>query len=258
MQHKPRKRFGQNFLHDQFVISKIVSAVKPTSNDHFIEIGPGLGAITASVLSVAKRLDAVEIDQNLIPVLADKFANYKNFQLHQSDILKFDVSALTSDKNSLRCIGNLPYNISTPLLFKLLEDIDLIHDMHFMLQKEVAQRITAQPNSKQYGRLSIMMQYHCDTDYLFEVPPESFDPQPKVYSAIIKLTPRKQKSVIAKDLNCLQTVLTAAFNQRRKTIYNSLKKLLDKDDFCKLNIDPQLRAEQISVEEFVKISNYIQ
>ncbi len=257
MTHIARKRFGQNFLHDYGVISNIISSIEAKPNDHWIEIGPGQGALTEPLLEQGVRLDVVELDRDLVVLLKDKFKHHDNITIHSADALRFDFSALSAGEK-LRVVGNLPYNISTPLMFHLLEHADCIDDMFFMLQKEVVNRICAQPNSKQYGRLSVMMQYYCATECLFDVPPESFDPIPKVMSAIVRLVPHIQPPVQVNDLAKLNTVVTTAFSQRRKTLRNSLKKLIDEQTMVELGIDPTARAENISLAEFAKLSNTIE
>ena len=258
MTHTPRKRFGQNFLHDHNIIYNIISSIQPKPDEHWVEIGPGLGALTEPLLKLGFRLDVVELDRDLVVLLKDKFGQHKHLQIHSADALKFDFSALAEADEKLRIIGNLPYNISTPLMFHLLDNASYIEDMHFMLQKEVVDRICATPGSKKYGRLSVMMQYYCATELLFEVPPESFDPAPKVMSAIVKLVPHQQPPVEVNDIRKLNRVVTQAFSQRRKTLRNSLKKLIDEDAIIALNIDPALRAEALSLNEFAKLSNQIQ
>jgi 16S rRNA (adenine1518-N6/adenine1519-N6)-dimethyltransferase len=186
--------------------------------------------------------------------LKHKFQHQERLQIHSADALRFDFSALATGEK-LRVIGNLPYNISTPLMFHLLEHAYCIDDMFFMLQKEVVNRICAEPNSKQYGRLSVMMQYYCATEWLFDVPPESFDPVPKVMSAIVRLIPHTQPPVQVDNLARLNTVVTTAFSQRRKTLRNSLKKLIDEQTMVALGIDPILRAENISLADFARLSN---
>ena len=189
--HRARKRFGQNFLHDQGIIRGIVRAVSPLAGQRLLEIGPGQGAITATILDTDCQLDVIEIDRDLVQILTDKFSSRDNFRIHEGDALKFDIGALAGTEK-LRVVGNLPYNISTPLIFHLLSAHDCISDMHFMLQKEVVERLAAGPGSKTYGRLSIMAQYYCAIESLFDVPPEAFSPQPKVQSAIVRLTPYAQ------------------------------------------------------------------
>jgi 16S rRNA (adenine1518-N6/adenine1519-N6)-dimethyltransferase len=258
MTHTPRKRFGQNFLHDHNIIYNIISSIQPKPDEHWVEIGPGLGALTEPLLKLGLHLDVVELDRDLVVLLKDKFGQQNHLQIHSADALKFDFSALAQADEKLRIIGNLPYNISTPLMFHLLDNASYIEDMHFMLQKEVVDRICATPGSKKYGRLSVMMQYYCATELLFEVPPESFDPAPKVMSAIVKLVPHQQPPVEVTDIGKLNRVVTQAFSQRRKTLRNSLKKLIDEDAIIALNIDPALRAEALSLNEFAKLSNQIQ
>jgi len=264
MTHTPRKRFGQNFLHDQGVIYNIISSIQAKPDEHWVEIGPGLGALTEPLLKQGIRLDVVELDRDLVVLLKEKFSQYDKLQIHSADALRFDFSELLTSsgeaserREKLRVIGNLPYNISTPLMFHLLDSAESIEDMHFMLQKEVVDRICATPGSKKYGRLSVMMQYYCDTELLFDVPPESFTPAPKVTSAIIRLTPHRQPPVQVNDVVKLNRVVTEAFSQRRKTLRNSLKKLIAEEDFAMLNIDQTLRAENISLADFAKLSNLL-
>jgi len=258
MTHSPRKRFGQNFLHDHNIIYNILSSLEAKTGEHWVEIGPGLGALTEPLLKVGLRLDVVELDRDLVVLLKDKFNQYNHLQIHSADALKFNFSALAKDNEKLRIIGNLPYNISTPLMFHLLDNASCIEDMHFMLQKEVVDRICASPGSKKYGRLSVMMQYYCATELLFDVPPESFDPVPKVMSAIVRLIPHQQPPVEVNDIKTLNRVVIQAFSQRRKTLRNSLKKLIAEDAIIALNIDPALRAEALSLDDFAKLSNLLQ
>lgn len=257
MPHKARKRFGQNFLQDQSVIHQILSSIQVAKNEHWVEIGPGLGAITEPLLQENINLDVVELDRDLVKFLDKKFNNRDNFTIHSADALKFDFSALAEQDEKLRIIGNLPYNISTPLLFHLLSNAFCIEDMHFMLQKEVVNRICAEPGSKKYGRLSVMIQFYCDTELVFDVPPESFNPVPKVMSAIVKLTPHKTPPVSVDNISGLNKVVTTAFSQRRKTLRNSLKKLLTENQISTLGIDPTLRAESITLAEFALLSQAI-
>ena len=254
--HQPRKRFGQNFLHDQIVIQQIIQSIHPEPSDHIVEIGPGLGALTRQLLPIVKTMDVVELDRDLIPKLEKTCQSLGMLNIHQADALKFDFKKLVTDNQPLRIVGNLPYNISTPLLFHLLESTDSIKDMHFMLQKEVVDRINAKPNSKAYGRLSIMLQYHCETEALFDVAPESFTPAPAVNSAVIRLTPLDSPVLAAKNIEYLSKVVATAFNQRRKTIRKSLSALVTEQQWLELGIDNQQRPEHLSVVDFVKISNY--
>ncbi|MGJ8686476.1 MAG: 16S rRNA (adenine(1518)-N(6)/adenine(1519)-N(6))-dimethyltransferase RsmA [Spongiibacteraceae bacterium] len=254
VEHQARKRFGQNFLHDQGIIRHILRAVAPQANQRVLEIGPGQGAITSELLASGCQLDVIELDRDLIPILEQKFSGTDNFHLHQGDALKFDIAALAGD-NQLRVVGNLPYNISTPLIFRLLEQHDCISDMHFMLQKEVVDRLAAGPGSKTYGRLSVMAQYFCEVESLFEVPPEAFSPRPKVQSAIVRLTPHTELPHPVKDTKLLQTVLRSAFNQRRKTLRNTLKTIITSDEIEALGIDAGARPEQISLANYAKIAD---
>ena len=255
--HTPRKRFGQNYLQDAGIINSIISSLHIKKNEHFIEIGPGQGALTEPLLNKGIRLDVVELDRDLVEVLVKKFDRYVNFNIYSADALTFNFSALAAEGEKLRVIGNLPYNISTPLLFHLLKYADCIEDLHFMLQKEVVDRICAKPGTKQYGKLSIMMQYHCAAEQLFNVGPESFSPAPKVMSAVVKLEPHRQPPVQIADLKKFKEVVTQAFSQRRKTVRNSLRKSVCEADFVRLSIDPNARAEDLSIDEFAKLSNLL-
>lgn len=256
--HVARKRFGQNFLHDPSIISRIISAIRPRPEDHLIEIGPGLGALTEELLDGAGALEAVELDRDLIPVLRTKFFMYGDkFQIHEADALKFDFSSLRSDERQLRVVGNLPYNISTPLIFHLLSFSGLISDMHFMLQKEVVERLAAQAGDPNYGRLGIMAQYYCRVEKLFLVPPGAFNPPPKVDSAIVRLTPYEELPLKAKDPAILQDVVRTAFGQRRKTLRNNLKPLLSADQLEAIGIDSSLRPERLTLAEFINIADTV-
>lgn len=257
MAHIPRKRFGQNFLHDHSIIYNIISSVQAEAGQHWVEIGPGQGALTQPLLAAGVRLDVVELDRDLVALLTEKFKRYDNLRIHGADALRFDFAALADEANRLRVIGNLPYNISTPLMFHLLDNAYCIEDMHFMLQKEVVDRICAVPGSKKYGKLSVMMQYYCATELLFDVPPESFDPVPQVMSAIVRLVPHRQPPVVVRDLGKFNQVVTQAFSQRRKTLRNALKKLIPEDQIDALGINPALRAENISLDEFARLSNLL-
>ncbi|MGZ5614901.1 MAG: 16S rRNA (adenine(1518)-N(6)/adenine(1519)-N(6))-dimethyltransferase RsmA [Methylobacter sp.] len=258
MAHTPRKRFGQNFLHDHTIIYNIISSIQAKPGQHWVEIGPGQGALTEPLLNEKVRLDVVELDRDLVVLLREKFKQYPNLQIHSADALRFDFSSLADPDSKLRVIGNLPYNISTPLMFHLLDNAYCIEDMHFMLQKEVVDRICAVPGSKKYGRLSVMMQYYCATELLFDVPPESFDPAPQVMSAIVRLVPHRQPPVAVNDVHMLNRIVTQAFSQRRKTLRNSLKKMIAEQDITALGIDPTLRAEAISLADFARLSNLSQ
>ncbi|MCQ3002400.1 16S rRNA (adenine(1518)-N(6)/adenine(1519)-N(6))-dimethyltransferase RsmA [Pseudomonas syringae] len=254
-QHKARKRFGQNFLHDAGVIDKILRAIRARPEDRLLEIGPGQGALTQGLLGSGAQLDVVELDKDLIPILIHQFGNKSNFNLHQGDALKFDFTSLDAPANSLRVVGNLPYNISTPLIFHLLHNANLIRDMHFMLQKEVVERMAAVPGGGDYGRLSIMVQYHCRVEHLFNVGPGAFNPPPKVDSAIVRLVPHETLPHPAKDHRLLERVVREAFNQRRKTLRNTLKLLLSSDDITAAGVDGSLRPEQLDLAAFVRLAD---
>lgn len=251
---KARKRFGQNFLQDEMVIADIVGAIDPAADQHLVEIGPGHGAITQYLLPACQRMDVIELDRDLVPLLQQKFAYYDHLTIHEADALSFDYTTLVSADAPLRVIGNLPYNITTPLLFHLLAQSDCIADMCFMLQLEVVERICAQPGSKTYGRLSIMMQYQCEAVQLFTVPPEAFEPRPKVDSAIVYIKPLSVRLGGDMAIAALNKVVTQAFSQRRKTISNTLKSIMSLSVLETLNIDFKQRPETISVEQYVAIT----
>lgn len=251
--HRPRKRFGQNFLHDESVIQKIINAINPQAENHLVEIGPGLGALTTQLLNFNIPLEVIEIDRDLIKHLKEKFQTKSYFSIHEHDALKFNYNSISTDK--IRIIGNLPYNISTPLLFHLLEFAEKIQDMTFMLQKEVVERICAIPGNKQYGRLSVMLQYQCDVEKLFIVKPGAFNPAPKVDSAIVKLTPKQSICNETKDNKIFSSIVQDAFAQRRKTLRNALKNHLSEQEIAECGINPSARAETLTVDDFVSLSN---
>ncbi len=256
--HQARKRFGQNFLHDEAVIQQIIDVIHPTPGQNIVEIGPGLGALTSKILPLVDNMQVIELDRDLIPKIQLLDLNKNKLVIHQADALKFDFSTLHDDHTSrLRIVGNLPYNISTPLLFHLFKSIHLIEDMHFMLQKEVVQRMSAIPGNKSWGRLSVMVQYHCQVDMLFTVGSGAFKPAPKVESAIVRLKPHAKMPAVANNAETLDSVVISAFGQRRKTLRNSLAKLICEEEISQLNLNPKHRAEQLSVADFVAISNYI-
>ena len=256
-QHKARKRFGQNFLIDHGIIREIVRAIHPRKDDLVVEIGPGKGAITQLLADACDNLHVIELDRDLVPWLKVKFEKHPNFQLFQADALQFDFAQLIRDEKPLRIVGNLPYNISTPLIFHLLSYADKVQDMHFMLQKEVVKRMAAQAGDSAYGRLGIMVQYYCAVEDLFDVPPTSFDPAPKVDSAIVRLVPHAPLPYVANNVKTLETLVNVAFQQRRKTLRNSLKQLLTAEQLESLPVDLQLRPEDISLAEYVAISNLL-
>jgi 16S rRNA (adenine1518-N6/adenine1519-N6)-dimethyltransferase len=253
MKHIAKKRFGQNFLTDQSVIASLVDAISPKVDDLMVEIGPGLGALTKPLMQKLNLLHVVEVDRDIIAWMQKEYAN-KAIEIHNADALKFDFKSLGQN---LRVTGNLPYNISTPILFHLLDNINAITDMHFMLQKEVVERMVAAPSTPAYGRLSVMLQYKLHMDYLITVPPEAFEPAPKVESAFVRCVPHAVLPFVAKDEAMFAKVVLAAFGQRRKTLRNTLKGLLEDDGFTALNINSQKRAENLSVAEFVSIANYL-
>lgn len=263
-EHRPRKRFGQNFLHDMSVIDRIVAAVQPRAGQHLVEIGPGLGALTAALISSDCRLDVIELDRDLVPGLLAAFSLKRGFRLHNADVLDFDFSSLldrdsppVGSEGRLRVVGNLPYNISTPLIFKLLERCAIIEDMHFMLQLEVVERLAASPGTKDWGRLGIMAQYHCRVEHLFDVPPGAFRPQPAVQSAIVRLTPWTESPWPRCNEAQLRALVKAAFAQRRKTLRNNLKEIIDSSKLETLGIDPGARAETLQLTQFIEITNAI-
>ncbi|MBP9956464.1 MAG: 16S rRNA (adenine(1518)-N(6)/adenine(1519)-N(6))-dimethyltransferase RsmA [Pseudomonas sp.] len=256
-QHRARKRFGQNFLHDAGIIHRILRAIYARPDQHLLEIGPGQGAITEGLLGSGARLDVIELDQDLIPLLKMRFGLDPKFTLHQGDALKFDFARLVEGGEKLRVVGNLPYNISTPLIFHLLDHAAVIEDMHFMLQKEVVERMAAGPGGGDWGRLSIMVQYHCRVEHLFNVGPGAFNPPPKVDSAIVRLVPHAVLPHPAKDHRLLERVVREAFNQRRKTLRNTLKNLLDAQAIEAAGVDGSLRPEQLDLAAFVRLADQL-
>lgn len=251
---RARKRFGQNFLRDESIIRRIVAAIRPKPDEQLLEIGPGRGALTSALLARDCKLLAIELDRDLVPLLQQQFGANPRFALQQGDALKLDLNTLGFDQ-PVRVVGNLPYNISTPLIFHLLRQAGRIADMHFMLQKEVVERLAAGPGSKAYGRLGIMTQYFCAVESLFEVPPGAFTPAPKVQSAIVRLIPHKVLPHPARSLPLLERVVRTAFNQRRKTLRNALQELIDGEQISALGIDPGARPERLSLAEFVRIAD---
>lgn len=255
--HRARKRFGQNFLHDARVIDDIVAAIDPQPGQHLVEIGPGQGALTEPLLQSGCTLTVIELDRELVTRLKQQFQDAERFTLHSADALSFDFGALGSGDGKLRIVGNLPYNISTPLLFHLLRFADCIEDMHFMLQKEVVKRMSAQPGNKAYGRLSIMLQIRCTVRALFDVSPDCFTPRPKVTSSVVRLQPRPTPPIEIADFSLLDRVVTQAFSQRRKTLRNALRTLCPAEMMGRAHIDPGARAENLSVSDFIRLSNLL-
>lgn len=264
--HAPRKRFGQNFLHDTHIISQIVTAIRLDRQDNLLEIGPGLGALTEPLLAEVDGMTVIELDRDLASQLKINIGanSHSDFTIINDNAMHVDYRALAEQigKGAFRVVGNLPYNISTPILFRLLEFSDVIKDMHFMLQKEVVDRITAEPNSKEYGRLSVIMQYYCQSDYLLTVPKGAFNPPPKVTSAVFRLTPYKTKPITAIDESVFALVVRESFNHRRKTLRaifkaNGLLPTLDESDFEKIGISPSARPETLRVHEFVLLADLV-
>ena len=253
MKHVARKRFGQHFLTDQAVIAGIVAAIHPQPGDSMVEIGPGLGALTTPLSSLVSHLHVIEIDRDIIARLIDAYPP-ERLSVHAGDVLEFDFAILPGQ---LRIVGNLPYNISTPLLFHLVPYAERVRDMHFMLQKEVVERMVASPGGGEYGRLSVMLQYRFDIEQLLEVPPDAFTPPPKVRSAVVRMLPRPSGELNAVSASGLARVVRSAFSQRRKTLRNSLRGLLDAADYARLGMDAGLRAENLAVADFVAISNHL-
>lgn len=252
MSHTPRKRFGQNFLRDDAVVHRIVQSVGPEQGERLVEIGPGEGAMTRAFLSAGAHIEAIEIDRDLAALLRQRFAHEAGFHLNEGDALKFDFGSLAVE-GPIRVVGNLPYNISTPLIFHLFSHAGAISEMTFMLQREVVERLCAKTGTSEYGRLSIMTQYFCEAENLFEVGPESFYPPPKVVSAIVRLTPHVAPPVDA-DPKALGRVVTQAFMQRRKTLRNALRDLFSEDDLRESDIDPGARAETLSLESYARLA----
>lgn len=250
--HRARKRFGQNFLSDPNIIRRIIDAIRPQNGETMVEIGPGLGAMTAPLLERIEHLHVVEIDRDLIARLRERYPA-ERLSIHEGDALKFDFGALG---NPLRIVGNLPYNISTPILFHLAGFAERVKDMTFMLQKEVVMRMVAEPGTEDYGRLSVMLQYRFRMGRMFDVPPGAFRPAPKVMSSIVRLVPLPAEELTARDEDLLGAIVTAAFGQRRKTLRNTLREFLDEAGFAALDLDPGLRGERLSVADFVRIANY--
>ena len=256
MKHVARKRFGQNFLHDQGVIDRIIRRFNPQSGQHIVEIGPGLGALTWPLLEEIDDLHAIELDRDLVNRFMSDPRAQGHLHLHQADALSFNFANLLSNNGKLRIIGNLPYNISTPLMFHLLDFASKIQDMMFMLQKEVVERITAQPGGKNYGRLSVMVQAQCSVEKILDVGPGAFSPPPKVASAVIRLVPHEYPLVDKELMEVFARIVKAAFAQRRKTLRNNLKGLLTAGEISDAGIDPSARAETLSVEEFIALTRH--
>jgi 16S rRNA (adenine1518-N6/adenine1519-N6)-dimethyltransferase len=245
-------------LQDDQVIQRIVDVIAPQAGQQLIEIGPGQGALTFPVLRKCLHLEVVELDRDLIPILKDRAKAFGSLNIHQADALEFDFSSLAKDGEAIRVIGNLPYNISTPLLFHLLEYAACISDMHFMLQKEVVDRLAADISSSDYGRLSIMVQYHCKVTALFDVPPDAFYPPPKVDSSIVRLIPYHPVPHLVKNYKLFAALVKQAFSQRRKVLRNCLKNMVTAEQWEQVGISSGLRPEELTVADYVKLSNFLE
>jgi len=266
--HKAKKKFGQNFLVDEQIIGDIISTICPEPEDNMVEIGPGLGALTRPLLKKLNHLHVVEIDRDIIARLEHDYpqdnppnplfqrggTSKPKLTIHAGDALEFDIATLPAP---LRIVGNLPYNISSPLLFHFAAYAERIRDMHFMLQNEVVERMVAEPSTPAYGRLSVMLQYRFQMEKLLDVPPESFRPAPKVNSAIVRMLPLPVSEIAVRNEKLFAAIVRTAFGQRRKTLRNTLRSYLSEEDFEKLGINAQLRAENLAVMEFAKVANYL-
>jgi 16S rRNA (adenine1518-N6/adenine1519-N6)-dimethyltransferase len=264
VKHIPRKRFGQHFLTDGGIVHAIVDAINPWPGEVLVEIGPGLGALTRPLLDRISHLHVVELDRDIIALLKKTWTSDR-LTIHEGDALKFNFSKLVANEaekvaqsGKIRVCGNLPYNISSPLLFHLKDHAEIISDMTFMLQKEVVDRMVAAPSTHAYGRLSVMLQRRFHMESLFEVRPEAFDPPPKVESAIVRMIPKSATEVVLLDESLFGEIVAAAFSQRRKTLRNTLGQYLSTPDFAALEIDAGLRAENLSVRDFERITAYVQ
>jgi len=252
--YRHKKQFGQHFLHDPGVLARLIAAIAPQRGDRMVEIGPGLGALTAPLLERLDRLDVVEVDRDLIERLRARF-DPAHLEVHAGDVLKFDFRTLRPASGKLRVAGNLPYNISSPILFHLAEFAADIADMHFMLQKEVVDRMVAAPDTPDYGRLSVMLQARFQVVKLFNVAPGAFQPPPKVDSALARLVPRPADALPCRDAARFAAIVARAFGQRRKTLRNTLKGLVDAATFARLDIDPGRRGETLSLAEFAALAD---
>jgi len=255
--YRARKRFGQHFLHDPKIIQRIVDAIAPKPGERLVEIGPGRGAITKPLLQRAGEMDAVELDRDLIPVLEAACEQDGVLRVHSGDILGIDLHSLRGTGERLRIVGNLPYNISTPLIFRLLEAKSCIEDMHFMLQKEVAERMTASPGTKIYGRLTVMLAAHCSVHRLFRVGPGAFKPPPRVDSVFVRIEPLQDPPFSIDDPEVFAKLVSHAFSQRRKTLRNAIRVFLDESDIRDLGLDPALRPEALAPADFAHLANLV-
>jgi len=254
MEHRARKRFGQHFLHDRGMIGRILDALDPKPDEVIVEIGPGLGALTRPLLERIARLHGVELDRDLATRLREEFPATR-LTMHETDALAFDFCSLAPAGKKLRVVGNLPYNISTPLLFHLLDQQRCVQDMLFMLQKEVVDRMRAAPGGKEYGRLSVMLQWRCTVEKLFDIGPGAFTPPPRVDSSVVRLVPHRSPPVTVLDTARFTALVQAAFAHRRKTLRNNLSGMVDTQGFAATGIDPGRRAETLSLAEFAALAN---
>lgn len=255
--HHPRKRFGQNFLRDPNIIARLVDFIAPAPTDNLIEIGPGRGALTLPLLRAAGQMSAIELDRDLIPYLEELAEPIGKLAIHQCDILKFDLASLGCPEHPMRIVGNLPYNISTPILFHLAQYRPITRDIHIMLQLEVIERMAAQPGTKAYGRLSVMAQYHWNIKPLYRIGSHAFFPPPKIESAFARLIPHQQPPVDVGSYETFSKLVRTAFSARRKTLRNSLKTLLSAEQISGCNIDPQRRPETLSLPEYAALSRIL-
>lgn len=254
MNHRPRKRFGQHFLTSRETINRIVTAIEPRSGETLVEIGPGEAAITAPLAASASKLHAIEFDRDLVARLRARFSDQPHVVIHEADALKFPYSSLG---DGLRLVGNLPYNISTPLIFHLLAFSSSIADAHFMLQKEVVDRMCASPGTKDFGRLTIMLGCQMEVVPLFDVPPTAFTPPPKVMSSVVRMRPIPEPGYNVQDMDTLATVVRSAFSKRRKTLRNALQGIATAANFDAVGIDPGVRPEQVAIDDWVALANHI-
>ena len=255
--HRPRKRFGQHFLHDDSVVARIVRAIGAKPGDHVVEIGPGLGALTGALLQSCESLDVIELDRDLAAKLTAEHEGDRRLRVHIGDALSFDFRQLVSPGGRLRVVGNLPYNVSTPLLFHLLDQAPIIADMHFMLQREVVDRLIAKPGGGDYGRLTVMVRLKCESEKLFDVGAGAFRPAPRVTSAFVRLRVRREAGVQLEDLPTFKRLVSHLFSRRRKTLRNSLRGQLSEAELEKLGIDPNARPETLNVAGFAVLANAV-
>jgi 16S rRNA (adenine1518-N6/adenine1519-N6)-dimethyltransferase len=254
LSHRPRKRFGQHFLHDPGVIQKIVASIDPAADDLIVEIGPGEGAITIPLLDRVGTMHAIEIDRDVIRSLESRCRTHGNLLLHNADALRFDFTTLAVPGSALRIVGNLPYNISTPLLFHLLRQRDVIHDMHFMLQREVVERMAAGPGSRKYGRLTVMLAAYCRVERLFDIGPGAFRPPPRVHSSMVRLTPFTSAPFPNPRPDAFSAIVNRAFSMRRKTLRNALKGMVSVETMIAVHCDPGSRPETLTAAQFALLA----